>query len=99
MKLVNKEGRLTQNAINFAYEMVANSTEGTATFYGKEVRGRGRYRTLNCTRHSNAKELLQLLDVHYWEGNDGPRGGKTWDYFRFHVSELLNAVANYKKEA
>ena len=97
MKLVNKEGKLTQNAITFAGEMLANTGCGTAYFHGKEVRGRGRYRTLNTTRHWNAKELLELLEVHFWEGNNGPRGGKTWDYIAFEVVDLVNAVANFKK--
>lgn len=98
MKLVNKKGQLTQNATNFAGEMIANAESGYAKFYGKEVRGRGRYRMLNCTRHWNAEELLKLLNVHYTEGNNGPRHGTTWDYFEFKSADLLSAIANFGKE-
>lgn len=95
MKLVNKEGKLTQSAIQFAGEMISTTIYGTSEFHGKEVRGRGKYRTLSCTRHWNAEELLKLLGVKYAEDNDAPRGGKTGDLLRFKAQDLLNAVANF----
>lgn len=97
MKLVNKQGQLTQNAITFAGEMLENTYNGTVRFHGKEVRGRGCYRTLSLTRHQNALELLKLLEVHFWEDNDAPRGGKTGDRINFEAKDFMLAIANFGK--